>query len=690
MSTSLQRIAHYRILERLGAGTFAEVYKAVDERVNRTVALKVLKPAMVVGDPDALTRFLREARLAGELYHQRLAVVHDVGEDGGRYYLAMRYVNGPNLAQVLAERGPLPWDEVLRLTLQIAEGLAYLHARGIVHRDLKPQNILLEDGREVVLTDFGLSRALEASELSARSAASVGTPAYIPPEVWRDQPAGPAADQYALACVVAEMLTGKVLFSGSSAPAVMAKHFGPPPLPATWPRGVPAGVGKVLRRALAQEPEARYPDVTAFARALQEPEVQASAQERQAQRAAPRRPRPAGARPAEEAFGEAARRVAPPPAPPRAAEKQPPVEEKAPTPPPSRPATSPRRKPAWVVGGAVALLVLVVGAVLALRHNPTLPTDLRPITIANADRVHQVTRWKCRRDGVFALGFSPDGALLALGLDNNTVELRQVATGRLVRALKGYGDNVVISVAFSPNGQLLASASENEDTVRLWDVARGELIRTLNGPERVNSVVFSPDGQLLASALHDGTVRLWNVETGNLLHTLEGQTWAWGATSVAFSPDGALLASGMGDGTVRLWKVSDGTLIRVLHGDTGGVTDVAFSPDGRFLASSATEDKTVRLWNVETGELARMLKGHKSIVWSVAFSPSGQLLASASDDGTVRLWRVETGELLRSLEGYGGVLADSVNVVFSPDGHLLAAGAGYYSTIRLWGVPGGP
>ncbi len=261
------QLGPYHIETLVGEGAYARVYRAVDERLNRTVALKILKPTLL-GDPDAVRRFLREAQVAAGLFHQRLATVLDAGEAGGYYYLAMRYVEGPNLAQVLAERGPLPWDEVVRLTQQIAEALSVLHAQGIVHRDLKPQNILLEHGREVVLTDFGLIHALHNSGLSTHSTALVGTPAYIPPESWEGQKATPQADQYALACVVYEMATGKVLYDGPSTPAIMRKHFGEPPLPEVWPEGVPAGLGAVLRKALAQDPEARYEDIRAFAAAL--------------------------------------------------------------------------------------------------------------------------------------------------------------------------------------------------------------------------------------------------------------------------------------------------------------------------------------------------------------------------------------------------------------------------------------
>ncbi|NPA93572.1 MAG: WD40 repeat domain-containing protein, partial [Chloroflexi bacterium] len=196
---------------------------------------------------------------------------------------------------------------------------------------------------------------------------------------------------------------------------------------------------------------------------------------------------------------------------------------------------------------------------------------------------------------------------------------------------------------------LLASGSQ-DDTVRLWRVSDGVLVRTLEGhADGVYSVAFSPDGTLLASVSCSqrdeetwrcvkGEIQLWRVSDGTLVRTLEGYEYA--VVSVAFSPDGTLLASGSRwDGTVQLWRVSDGALVRTLEGHTSSVESVVFSPDGTLLASGSW-DKTVRLWRVSDGALVRILEGHMAWVRSVAFSPDGTLLASGSDDGTIRLWGV--------------------------------------------------
>jgi len=248
----------------------------------------------------------------------------------------------------------------------------------------------------------------------------------------------------------------------------------------------------------------------------------------------------------------------------------------------------------------------------------------------------------------------------------------------LFRALRDHAA-AVLSVAFSPDGNLLASGSR-DGAVKLWEVAGGREVNTLRGyAGMVSSVVFSPDGSLLASAASDQTIKLWEVADGREVNTLRGHTNA--VLSVAFSPDGSLLASASRDGTVKLWDVADGREVNTLREHIGTVFAVAFSPDGRMLASAAS-DRTIKLWDVRTGQELRTLSGHDDAVLSVAFSPDGSLLASGSRDGTVRLWDAVMGRELRALPGHEGGVE---SVAFAPGGTLLAGGT-IGDGIELWRV----
>jgi len=272
-----------------------------------------------------------------------------------------------------------------------------------------------------------------------------------------------------------------------------------------------------------------------------------------------------------------------------------------------------------------------------------------------------------------SVAFSPDGSLLASGSLDSTIKLWDVRSRTLVVTLEGHS-YAVSSIAFSPDGSLLASGS-GDKTVKLWDVRSRTLVATLEGhSEYVSSVAFSPDGSLLASGSGDKTVKLWDVRSRTLAATLVHSY----VNSVAFSPDGSLLASGCSEymgseviPTVKLWDVRSRTLAATLETYN---TVVAFSPDGSLLASGG------KLWDVRSRTLVVTLEN--SYVDSVAFSPDGSLLASIGllRTRTVKLWDVRSRTLVATLENsYNGVVA------FSPDGSLLASGSDY-GTVMLWDV----
>ncbi|MBU7584184.1 MAG: trypsin-like peptidase domain-containing protein [Nostoc sp. TH1S01] len=276
---------------------------------------------------------------------------------------------------------------------------------------------------------------------------------------------------------------------------------------------------------------------------------------------------------------------------------------------------------------------------------------------------------------VNSVAISPDGRTLASGNNDKTIKIWNVATGQEIRTLNGHSE-AVWSVAISPDGRTLASSSLDA-TIKIWNIATGQEIRTLNGHSAwVNSVAISPDGRTLASGSSDKTIKIWNVATGQEIRTLNGHSdWV---ISVAISPDGRTLASGSSDKTIKIWNIATGQEIRTLNGHSDWVFSVAISPDGRTLASGS--DKTIKIWNVATGQEIRTLNGHSDAVWSVAISPDGRTLASGSSDKTIKIWNIATGQEIRTLNGH----SEWVNsVAISPDGRTLASGSSD-KTIKIW------
>ncbi|MDJ0589135.1 MAG: NB-ARC domain-containing protein [Pleurocapsa sp. MO_226.B13] len=276
---------------------------------------------------------------------------------------------------------------------------------------------------------------------------------------------------------------------------------------------------------------------------------------------------------------------------------------------------------------------------------------------------------------ILAIAFSPDGELLATGDTNGESRLWRVADGQLLLTLPGV--DWVRSVAFSPDGHLLASGGDDY-TIYLWDVQTGKCLKILEEHTgRVCSLMFSPDGHTLVSSSEDRTLRLWDVCSGECLKVLEGHTQPiW---SVQFDSQGKQLVSGGEDNTVKLWDVPTGKCLKTLSGHTNWIWSVAFSPDGQLVASGS-HDRTVRLWDVDTGQCLKTLTGHTNWIWSVAFSPDRQSLASGSEDRTVRLWDVDTGQCLKILEGHTHRVW---SVAFSPNNKILASG-GEDQTVRFW------
>jgi eukaryotic-like serine/threonine-protein kinase len=258
----------YEILGLLGSGGMGNVYKARDLELDELCALKVLRPELA-GAPGVIERFRREVKLARRVTHPNVARVFDIGERGGEKILTMELVDGEPLSALLAREESLSLARLVAVASAICAGLEAAHAAGVVHRDLKPDNVLLERGGRVVLTDFGIARAA-AAEGALATASFLGTPAYMAPEqIESKAPVDARADLYALGAMLFELSTGERPWQGETIFAVAAARLlHPPPDPRTVRPDLPAGLAALVQRCMARRPEDRFPSAVAVASAL--------------------------------------------------------------------------------------------------------------------------------------------------------------------------------------------------------------------------------------------------------------------------------------------------------------------------------------------------------------------------------------------------------------------------------------
>ncbi|HKH16792.1 MAG TPA: protein kinase [Solirubrobacteraceae bacterium] len=260
----------YRLERRLGVGGMATVQLALDTRLERRVAVKLLAEHLAT-DSNFVSRFRREALAAARLVHPNIVQVFDFGsdEETGRQYIVMEFVDGPSCAEILRELGRLEPDDAVSILTQACRGLDYAHRNGVVHRDVKPGNLLRSrDGGQVKLADFGIAKAAEHSDMT-KVGSVLGTAAYLSPEQARGEPAGPASDLYALGVVSYQLLAGRLPFEAASLTDLARQQdtSAPPPLHVVDPE-IPRPLSLVVARALERNPDDRFADAAAMERAL--------------------------------------------------------------------------------------------------------------------------------------------------------------------------------------------------------------------------------------------------------------------------------------------------------------------------------------------------------------------------------------------------------------------------------------
>ncbi|MEU6745322.1 serine/threonine-protein kinase [Spirillospora sp. NPDC046719] len=640
MEPGLRIAGRYRLERALGGGGFGQVWQAVDLLRDRDVAVKFLHRDVAASGPVWLSKFRQEAKIAVRLNHRNITAVDDFGEYEGQWYLVMEFLRGKDLAEEMAGHPHgLPVPRAVTLAARIAEGLAAAHEHGVVHRDLKPANLMLLDGDQVEICDFGIAHIAEASAAHTLHGRKAGTPAYMAPEQWRGDPVDDRTDLYAFGGILYVLLTGHPVFRGPSVDAFMGQHLNAEPAaPSTDRPEIPEALNRLVLDLLAKEPGRRPGSAE---------EVLASLRGSEDAGVPPVRPdvplRPVPRR------------------------GDPPVERGSPLEPDTAARISsapliPRRT--LVIAAAVAAALVVVPFVV-IRGDGSEDRHFRVrFTLSGHDKF------------VSSLAFSPDGSKMATGSSDSTAKVWNARTGALITTLNGH-TKAVTSVAFSPDGSRLVTAG-SDDTVKVWSAGTGALITTLTGHEYgVGTLAFSPDGSRLVTAGSEKP-KLWNFRTGALIATINdpsGVNW-----KVRFNSASSLLVTvpGVPVWTAKLWTAKTGALVRTLAGHRDYVSDAVFSPDDSMLVTTSG-DHTAKMWNARTGALITTLTGHKDTVSAAAFSPDGSRLATSSWDKTIKVWNARTGALVTTLTGSKGSVSE---VVFSPDGRTLATDD--RNTVRIW------
>jgi eukaryotic-like serine/threonine-protein kinase len=246
----------YRIVRKLGSGGMADVYLAEDEELGRRIAIKILNDRHA-NDEQFVERFRREAKNAAGLSHPNIVSIYDRGEAEGTYYIAMEYLDGRSLKELVVARGPLPIQDAIDATRQVLAALRFAHRKGVVHRDIKPHNVMADADGRLKVTDFGIARAGVSQMTEAGSI--IGTAQYLSPEQARGAPVDQRSDLYSVGVVLYEMLTGTTPFSGESPVEIAMKHLSDPPRPPSVERpDIPPDLDMVVLRALAKNPDDRF------------------------------------------------------------------------------------------------------------------------------------------------------------------------------------------------------------------------------------------------------------------------------------------------------------------------------------------------------------------------------------------------------------------------------------------------
>ncbi len=709
-SKCLGTLGFYEVIEVVGRGGMGVVLRAHDPKLNRMVAIKVIAPELAA-NAMAVKRFLREAVAAAAVSHDHVVTIHAIDEGNRPPFIVMEYVAGESLQQRIDREGALGLQEILRIGMQIAAGLAAAHQRGLVHRDIKPANILVESGIErVKITDFGLARAVD--DLGITQAGQIaGTPQYMSPEQAQGQAVDSRTDLFSLGSAMYAMCGGRPAFCADNSVAVLRCVCDEAPRPLHELNSeIPEWLESVVFKLLEKDPANRIQTADEVSELLRQ----------------------------------------------HLAHLQQPTTSPQPKPvvrqsqPMARKELVQRRWSLFTAAAALSTFVMLAAGVMFLIRLPngTVRIDIddpqttveiagttiavqnqgEPISITPGEHKLSVRRgelsfetekFEVGRDERITIRVQLVDNKLAAMLDGkllgeqSLLPLETHAENRitLVRSFEGHSGPVK-QVAFSPDGKLALSASgwpNGDGTIILWDVATGTEIRTLGFlGKSAFAVHFSPDGKLAAGSGIDPVVHIWDVTTGKEFASYKTNTEL--VEDLAFSPDGRYVLSighkrqavspNLEQGMAELWDLEIGKSLWSMT-TNGYLKTGEFLEDGnQIVVAGFQTGAAMHLLDRATGRELKQFKardGELGDIEELAVSPDGQLIATASKLGHVCIWQIDKSNqpvLRRKLtdvdlkvEAHAALKSNQtrdslLTVAFSPDGRWLLTG-GYAARLYI-------
>jgi serine/threonine protein kinase len=645
-----QRLLHYEVTEKLGEGGMGVVYKARDTHLDRFVAIKVLPPARVA-DPTRKARFIQEAKAASALNHPNIVTIHDIGADAGVDFIAMEFVAGKPLDQLIPHRG-LRLNETLKYAIQIAEALAAAHTAGIIHRDLKPSNVMAAGDGRIKILDFGLAKltvaqASACEDLPTRTAgpettegAVIGTASYMSPEQAEGKKVDARSDIFSFGSMLYEMATGRKPFQGDSKMSVLASilHHDPKPAGAVSPE-VPRDLERIISRCLRKELDRRFQTMGDLRAALLELKEESDSG------------RLAGS--------------------------------------PAHVAPRRTRGPVVWISAAALVLLAAAGGWYLLRQATRPRPGLKAVPLTTMPGTEQLP------------SLSPDGNLVAYSwdgpnFDNTDIYVQQIGGGAPLRLTTDPAAE--ICPAWSPDGRFIAfgrSVKTGSEILR---------VPSLGGPEQRMGVStsgspcvsWSPDGRSLvisdrASPSEPFVLFLHSLDSGQRRKLISPPAGSWGDSFGRISPDGRWLLF------VRDEAYFTGDLYRIpladnyvprgeperLTSDRTIVSDAAWMPDSRDVLFASLRDGATSAWRLTAGSRAapeRLPAG--ADVASLAVSLRGNRLVLSQGRTDTNIWRLDLQP--GRTEAWIVSTARDLSPAYSPDGRRIAFVSSRSGTPEIW------